>query len=395
MWPAKGATGNVSLLAALYVLFGDHPLVILPVNAALHAASGLLLFLMSRLLWPGRVGVYSGVIAASLFVVFPSALNWYAQIHKDGFAILGMLLALHSWLRAGNGGSGTVQSLVHVVLGTLAGVILIVFVRPYSLKLLILSGTIISVMILLHLLFTRKRRTAVYLGACFGVFLVMLAVVSYHMPGIMALQRKDVMVRVFSQEGIEWKWQGSSILPGIIDRLFEDTAFARVLDIYHSRQVKAHSVIDENIRPDRLSAFAAYTPRATLIAIFAPFPSTWFANASVIHIVSIGETAVWYILMPGIFLTFRYRRSLLLSFVVINSIVVLAVLGFTHPNIGTLYRFRYPYIFLLMLVGTMGWIELIRRKWGGRMRAFSFNVNSGCCEDVSECDREATAPGGN
>ena len=87
------------LLAALYVIFGNDPMVIIPVNAAVHATSGLFIFLMARLLWPGKVGTYSGIITASLFIVFPSALNWYAQIHKDGFAILGMLIIFYSWLK--------------------------------------------------------------------------------------------------------------------------------------------------------------------------------------------------------------------------------------------------------------------------------------------------------
>ena len=62
VYPTHGATGNVALLAALYSLFGNDPSLIVPVNAAIHALAGTLLFLLGRMIWPGRVGMLAGMM---------------------------------------------------------------------------------------------------------------------------------------------------------------------------------------------------------------------------------------------------------------------------------------------------------------------------------------------
>lgn len=44
LFPAQGASGNVALLGALYAVFGHDPTLIIPVNAAIHALGGVLVF---------------------------------------------------------------------------------------------------------------------------------------------------------------------------------------------------------------------------------------------------------------------------------------------------------------------------------------------------------------
>ena len=59
IWPATGVTGNVGILGALYALFGDDPALIIPVNALLHATSGVIVYLIGRKLFPNRIGLFS------------------------------------------------------------------------------------------------------------------------------------------------------------------------------------------------------------------------------------------------------------------------------------------------------------------------------------------------
>jgi hypothetical protein len=88
----------VGVLSALYAVFGPEPAVFIPLNAAAHVTGALMLYLIGPLLWPGRVGRIGGLLAAVLFVIFPSALLWYSQNHKDAFAIAGTLMMLYAWL---------------------------------------------------------------------------------------------------------------------------------------------------------------------------------------------------------------------------------------------------------------------------------------------------------
>ena len=129
LFPA-GGTGNVGVLSALYVIFGPDPACFIPFNAAAHATGALMIYLIGTLLWPGRVGTLGGLATAVLFLLFPSALQWYGQNHKDAFAIAGILMMLYAWLRihlcdlAG-------KSLGWVLLTALFGALLLAVVRPY------------------------------------------------------------------------------------------------------------------------------------------------------------------------------------------------------------------------------------------------------------------------
>ncbi|MEN6318156.1 MAG: lipid II flippase MurJ [Syntrophaceae bacterium] len=377
--PAEGATGNVSILAALYAAFGNDPALIIPLNTMIHATSGLLVFLIARLLWPGRVGVYSGIITASLFVVFPSSLNWYAQIHKDGFLILGMLIIFYSWLN-GTQHPSRMRGVFWIVLGTFAGVALVTFVRPYNIKLLIMSGAVLCLALWVYLILKKKIMRALSLTGLFCIFIVVFMVINSYMPKIHPVEKKDELIGLFKGQGIEWNWKKSKVIPSSVDQLFENTTLIRVTNIYHVRLVKAQSAIDEDVRPDNIWSSIAYLPRAAFVALFAPFPDKWFESISVIRLVSVGETAIWYLLVPGVFLAFWYRRSLQLFLMTLNVLVFLTILGFANPIVGTLYRFRYAYLFVLMLIGIMGWMELFRRKFGEKFKNFNFRKND---EDFS------------
>jgi len=372
--PAEGATGNVSILAALYAIFGNDPSLIIPLNAAVHASSGLLVFLIARLLWPGRVGVYSGLITATLFIMFPSALNWYAQVHKDGFAILGMLIIFYSWLK-GAQHSALSRRLLWIVLGTFAGVVLVAFVRPYNIKLLMMSGGVLCLVVWVHLVLGKRIIKALSLTGLFCIFIVVFLIINSYMPKIDPIEKKDELIGLFKGQGIEWNWKRSKAIPLTVDQLFENTTLIRVTNIYHVRLVKAQSAIDEDARPDNIWSAIAYLPRAALIALFAPFPDKWFESISVIRLVSVAETAIWYLLVPGVFLAFWYRRSLQLFLMALNALVFLTILGFANPIVGTLYRFRYVYLFVLMLIGVMGWMELVRRRYGEKFKNFKFRRN--------------------
>ena len=362
-----GATGNVYLLAVLYVIFGDDPSVVIPINAAVHATSGLFIFLIACLLWPGRVGVYSGIIAASLFVSFPSALNWYAQVHKDGFAILGMLIIFYSWLK-GMRYSSRMRTVMLISIGTFVGVALVIFVRPYNVMMLALSGAVLGTISLFYYIFVKRTVKFVYLALILIFFLGLFGTVNHYMPKMWVIQKKDVLIDVIRREGIEWSWHQSRVIPESIDNIFENTALVRMINIYLTMKVKTNLVIDQDIRPNSAWSSLVYLPRAAFIGVFSPFPRMWFESPSITRLVSAVETAVWYLLVPGVFLAFCYRRSLALFLMTLNSVIFLTALGFTHPNVGTLYRFRYVYLFILMLIGLMGWMALMRDRYGEKIK---------------------------
>jgi len=89
--------------AIFYVLVAPEPWSIIPLNAALHATAALILHSLLRLFVSPR----RALLGTLPFVLYPSAMTWYTQLHKDGFFIAGMLLLVYGWaLLASNRAAG-------------------------------------------------------------------------------------------------------------------------------------------------------------------------------------------------------------------------------------------------------------------------------------------------
>jgi murein biosynthesis integral membrane protein MurJ len=395
IYPAQGATGNVALLAALYVLFGVDPSLMVPVNAALHALTGTLLFLLGRRLWPGRTGTLAGMIAGTLYITFPSALNWYGQIHKDGFALAGTALVLTAWVLTEEEQPGRRQVPL-VIVTLLAGVALIVFVRPYSL-IPVLGGVLMMLLFKLALLWKNHRSTVFRRTVFLQLLLAFLAGVATWMAprtgadeqgyaqwhnkvgvGNPQVRARDAGHASYAQwhnkvgvgNTVVWQWQPTAWVPRIIEHYVEVMARTRAGLIDEGLKIQAGSLYDIDVLPASTPQVAVYAPRALQIALFAPFPSRWFEKLSPTRLVALGETAIWYLVAPGLLLALWLGRSRGMMALLVFSLALLTLYGITIANVGTLYRIRYLYLFLLMLISLAGWLLFFeRRGWLPKERA--------------------------
>ncbi|MDX8404952.1 MAG: lipid II flippase MurJ [Mariprofundus sp.] len=359
---SQGARGNVTILAILYALFGPDPSLILPINAAFHATSGLLLYLIVQLLCPGRVGQVAGVLAALLFVMFPSSINWYAQVHKDGYAIAGTLLVLYSWLRFLNQHAEK-RAILWFVAGSLAGISLILFVRPYNTMFLAVASVT---------WFTIVLCTTAVRGEWSSRWKYLLVVVSMICLfawvaisiGMKATSESNVYNNwngsQSSQACLDWKWQASEIFPEAIESLAEKAARTRagLLCAHYD----AASNVDREQLPDNIGEVIAYMPRAMVIALLGPFPDMWVHPFSMARLVGGVETLVWYLLIPGFILALIQLRSEGVLLCLVFALVYLAIYGFTIGNMGTLHRVRYPFLFIFIATGVLGWVYALSRN---------------------------------
>jgi len=394
IWPpvwAQGAGGQMAILAGLYAMFGADPTLILPINAVLHASSGLLIYLIVQLLCPGQTGRIAGTIAAVLFVVFPSSLNWYAQIHKDGFAIAGTLLVLYVWLLFYSREIG-LRSILIFLGGSIAGALLILFVRPYSIIFLIVAT---ALWILLALLFTgiksSWRSRGYYFIVTILVWTLFLSIgvnsspTSYAVwsgdsklddprlnaptvenravPDVPRLNVPTVENRVVPDVPeicTKWNWQPGSVLPGLVEKYAELAARSRsglICANYY-----APSTIDRERLPNNVTDIILYMPRSIALALLGPFPDKWFSPLSLTRMVGAFELLIWYLCIPGVFLALLYRRSEGLVLGMVFALCYLAIYGFTIANLGTLHRVRYPFLMYFTAVGVLGWVSFLDRK---------------------------------
>lgn len=359
IYPTVSATGNVALLAGLYALFGEDPSLMVPVNAAIHALSGTLLFLLGRMLWPGRVGTLAGMVAGTLFVVFPSALNWYGQVHKDGFAIAGTMLVLTAWVVAETGKPDRWQ-VPTALAAALAGMALIVFVRPYSLM-PVLGGMLVMLTFKLASIGKSGGSSAYRRALALQLALVILVGMAAYMAPRTGADEQGY-ARWTAKGTTGWTWQPTSWVPQVFEKYVEVMARTRAGLIDEGLKIQAGSLYDADALPASTPQVAAYAPRALQVALFAPFPSLWFEKLSVTRLVAVGETAIWYLIAPGLLLALWLGRSRAMPAVMVFSLALLTLYGITIANVGTLYRIRYLYLFLLMLIGLAGWLSFFERR---------------------------------
>ena len=228
--------------------------------------------------------------SATIWIVFPSSLQWVAQIGKDGYFFVGMLGALLGWTML----IGTIRDRpnfppVPFIGGLLiAGIACAGIARQYAFQMLLpiaitASGLIIPLAIRKAKLGSMPIDKAI---ATVGLLLLIpftLVIaprdwydrmksppVSLSEPATAELNKTDIAVRR--------PWRSNTAIPAFIDSGFDRLANGRygyLSETYKS----AGSSIDLNVQFFSAGDVLAYLPRALQIGFLTPFPSQWFGTA--------------------------------------------------------------------------------------------------------------------
>ena len=219
-------TGNVVVAAIVYSIFGRDPSFIIPVNAILHATSGLMMFVLAfELTNQRKIGLVAGLMVSILFVVFPSALNWYGQLHKDGYAILGTLFIIYVWVKIF---SRDFDFSLSLVIMSVLGIFLIGFVRPYAL-LLTFVVLVTSVTCVLLVQLCSKRITIDRKRSAFGVVFIVFLLASYLTISDSAVQVEKTIGDAGVNQVEDWSWQDTEWVPNKIERYVQGAATVRAI----------------------------------------------------------------------------------------------------------------------------------------------------------------------
>ncbi|MBD0372243.1 MAG: hypothetical protein ICV60_15480 [Pyrinomonadaceae bacterium] len=127
----------------------------------------------------------------------------------------------------------------------------------------------------------------------------------------------------------------------------------------------AGSNIDTDVRFDSTADIIRYLPRAMLIGLFAPFPSMWFAagsqNGRIGRIVGGAESLALYgIEVMALVGLWHKRREPSAWFLFAVAITAATALGLVVTNVGALYRMRYVFTMLLVILGSGGILHTLR-----------------------------------
>jgi hypothetical protein len=157
-------------------------------------------------------------------------------------------------------------------------------------------------------------------------------------------------------------WEPTPWLPGFVDDQFKSIARDRG-NLAHASK-NSGSGIDLEIQFGNAGAAIAYVPRALQIGFLAPFPDLWFsegrkAASGATRALSAAEMIVAYFCLLGLpAAVWTQRRCLALWTVLGVCTGMILVYALTVPNIGSLYRFRFPFYLPVVCIGLSGLLGL-------------------------------------
>lgn len=130
---------------------------------------------------------------------------------------------------------------------------------------------------------------------------------------------------------------------------------------------KAGSDVDSDVRFHNKGELIRYLPRAAAIGFFAPFPNMWFAEGLLVgragRWLSGFEMLLTYILEAlAVIGVWQKRRQFLAWLLTFSAILGATALGLIVINIGSLYRLRYSYWILLVILGAGGMVHVLSKR---------------------------------
>ena len=361
------------IVSAVYVATLSEPWTLIPLHAALHATSALVLMWIAAIFVPSR---RHALLAALPFLLFPSAMVSYAQISKDVYTICGGFLFLYGWLllvqsRTRWPGWRVALTVIALILG---GTTLSWTMRPFIVYFHQTIATLFAIVLSARNLADVWRGSAGVRGltASAGAWsVVLLLIVPFNVAGMLAEPRtghryylQDATERPLASDGdVESFW-----MPGVLrDALYSVSEVRR-------RWVgnKGNSTIDLSFMPEDATDMLGYLPRAMAVGFLSPFPWHWvrpgsFSSTTLMRkIVGVEMLLVYVAWLSLAVVAWLWRSRIELWMIFVYSLVNILVWTLATPNLGSLYRVKYgPMMLLVGVALACGAAALSERRLAG------------------------------
>lgn len=376
VWTLRHIGNSTISLAALAYYFADiySPLIILPINALLFAFSAVCIYEICR-----SFNERAALFAVLPFLLFPSGLMIYGQMHKDILVVAGMGGLLLMTVAFARQKSYAWKSIVCLWLLLAFSCLLIWLSRPYLLKVtlfLMFMGFVPTC-----LLSFRGRQRGWWVGLMGS--LVMISVTTHYLgnDGPAHFERDGPTILSNDSASNPNTGNGTNLANSALDDKLDKSGsypwmmqyVTRIADVRKGFTQYGGSTIDGNVRFDSVGALLSYLPRALQIALFSPFPSQWFATAEtpggqLMRTVSAVEMIITYVSLLGLVVGLipRHWKNPALWVSILIALTLTTIQALVFANIGTLYRMRFISWHLLTALGIIGWYFIVDGKFQGR-----------------------------
>jgi 4-amino-4-deoxy-L-arabinose transferase-like glycosyltransferase len=373
-WASQSEKAHVKIIslqfALLGPLFGQSILSAEPFNLLCYLAILSLVFMLGREV--GGRGV--GLIAAAIVALWPTFLLHTTQFLKDPLFIAGALalvLIVTTWLtrtysRMSALGMGALMALTTGILLRVRfefGVMIYAFVC-FGFGLLIIRQLL--------------ERRLLYWNLVVPLLIIIIGMVapfylsnSYDRYSISKISQYSLPVCPGKEKYAAIATEGQTSptnqtplggVPATVDRVAMEVGCVRFYFI--AWHLGSGSAIDSQVRIENFKELVLYLPRALEIGLLAPFPKDWFGMGLNVgragRLVSGVETLIIYLCeLLAILAIVRSPRCLPGWLLLAIAIPGVTALGLIVANIGALYRFRYLFWILFIILGVKGLVSII------------------------------------
>ena len=358
--------------ATIGIVFGPTVLSAEPVNSFFYLAVLILVFQLGQELFNRR----TGYVVAAAVAVWPSFVLHTTQLLRDPMFIAGMLAFTLAAVRLLTRSFSWRAAILTALAGGLMAT-LVWLSRDTMGEVLIATAAIAGLLALVRLL-AEKWRQVKSAGTKFSwrghvptlVGMVLLLTLSVGVTRVIPKFHRQYKNTPSIDTSQPDDWKNSRRLKRDV-RLEPQTEapadpwsrlVARIGRLRQGFTIEfsdAGSNLDPDIQINNTADVVRYLPRAAMIGYFAPFPNMWLSTGNQVgrggRILSGVETVALY-LIEALALVGLWggRRLVAAWFLWLVSALGLISLGLVVVNVGALYRLRYVFAILLMILATEG-----------------------------------------
>jgi putative peptidoglycan lipid II flippase len=322
-----------------------------PLNILYYLAAVCLVFALAEVAFGRR----AGLLAAATVALWPSFLMHTTQLLRDPLlivAFLALALIVARWL-------AKVDSWRRGLLAGLAAALALLTIFVVRQAIWDVARAVVGLGTVLLVVRQLRERRFLRGNVLSAALLVAAAAI---------IPQGKAVFDVAPQTGGDGK-------PLIAEQVFEEPLWARIAErrrgfvnpLGGQADVAPASNIDVDVQFNGWADMIRYLPRAAVIGFFSPFPDMWLAQGS-----QVGATGRR---LSGLEMLFTYliellalaglwyrRRELTVWLLALTAAVGATALGLIVLNIGSLYRVRYPFWMLLVVLGAGGVTQLRHRE---------------------------------
>ena len=354
-WAHTQSSLHVRLYSISFALFGwllgQNILAVEVLNLFYYLGIISFVYLLAKEVFNARTAFLASVVVG----LWPSFLLHTTQLVRDPISVLCLLIILYLLtLLLKREFARTSVIWCGIALSTVMTIFWLIRGNMWN---IVVAAILITGVLLIVRMMGQRR----FLAGNVAIFLF-ISITAVIVPSIMkstSMPNIQSATTAFSIHGAEYVASRRSLISRLILQLEIRRAAFKVYEGQASN-------IDSNVALRSVGDVLRYLPRAAEIGFFAPFPSFWLRgpNFIVSRIESGLETLVMYVFYAfaavGIW---NERKRLSMWLILLVAVVGMVSLGLAVINLGALFRLRYFFWILMIIIAAHGFYE-VRRPSG-------------------------------